>query len=106
MAPFDTLPLSARRAVLDNSSADALHPPPHSPEHEPDAELLDAYSRAVSGAVARVRPSVVHIGVERSARRGRAQNGSGSGFFITPDGYLITNIHVAAAAGVLHAKLP
>ena len=65
-----------------------------------------AYSRAVSGAVARVRPSVVHIGVERPARRGRAQSGSGSGFIITPDGYLITNSHVAAGAVALHATLP
>ena len=105
MAPFDRLPLSAR-AVLDDSSADALHPPWHSSEHEPDAELLDAYSRAVSGAVARVRPSVVHIGVERPARRGPAQSGSGSGFIITPDGYLITNSHVAAGAVALHATLP
>src|SRR5438874_2075713 len=105
MAPFDRLPLSAR-AVLDQSGADALHPPPRSPEHESDAELLDAYSRAVSGAVARVRPSVVHIGVERPARRGPAQSGSGSGFIITPDGYLITNSHVAAGAVALQATLP
>src|SRR5207244_992379 len=70
MAPFDRPPASAQRAVLDESSADALHPPPRSPEHELDDGLLDAYSRAVSGAVARVRPSVVHIGVERPARLG------------------------------------
>jgi len=106
MAPFDRLPASARQAVLDDSSADALHAPPRSAEHEPDDELLDAYSRAVSGAVARVRPSVVHIGVDRPARRGRAQSGSGSGFIITPDGYLITNSHVAAGAVALRATLP
>src|SRR2546430_1324407 len=106
MAPFDRPPASARRAVLDESSADALHPPPRSPEHELDDGLLDAYSRAVSGAVARVRPSVVHIGVERPARRGRAQSGSGSGFIITPDGYLITNSHVAARPVALRATLP
>src|SRR5437867_4578146 len=106
MAPFDRLPASARPAVLDDSNADALHPPPRSSEHEPDAGLLDAYSRAVSGAVAGVRPSVVHIGVERQARRGRSQSGSGSGFIITPDGYLITNSHVAAGAVALHATLP
>src|SRR5438046_1291032 len=106
MAPFDRPPASARRAVLDDSSADALHPPPRSPEHELDDGLLDAYSRAVSEAVARVRPSVVHIGVERPARRGRAQGGSGSGFIITPDGYLITNSHVAAGGVALRATLP
>jgi S1-C subfamily serine protease len=106
MAPFDRLPSSARGALLDNPSTDAPHPPPRSPEGEPDEELLDAYSRAVSGAVARVRPSVVYIGVERPARRGRSQSGSGSGFIITPDGYLITNSHVAAGAVALQATLP
>jgi S1-C subfamily serine protease len=57
-------------------------------------------------AVARVRPSVVHIQVERPARRGRPQAGSGSGFIITPDGYLITNSHVASGASALQATLP
>lgn len=31
------------------------------PFQNPDAGLLDAYSRAVVGAVARVSPAVVHI---------------------------------------------
>jgi S1-C subfamily serine protease len=106
MASFDRFSSPGTRAVLDDSSADAPHPPPRLPEHDPDDELLDAYSRAVSAAVAGVRPSVVHIGVERLARRGRPQSGSGSGFIITPDGYLITNSHVAAGAVALHATLP
>src|SRR4051794_14406623 len=56
-----------------------------------DAALLDAYSRAVTGAVASVAPAVAHVRVERAAgRRGRGE-GSGSGFVITPDGYLVTN---------------
>src|SRR6202165_5000948 len=105
MAPFDRFLSPGMRAVLDDSSADAPHLPPL-PEHELDNKLLDAYSRAVSAAVGGVRPSVVHIGVERPARRGRPQSGSGSGFVITPDGYLITNSHVAADAVALHATLP
>src|ERR1700694_893548 len=105
MAPFDRFLSPGMRAVLDDSSPDAPPLPPL-PEHELDNKLLDAYSRAVSAAVGRVRPSVVHIGVERPARRGRPQSGSGSGFVITPDGYLITNSHVAAGAVALHATLP
>jgi S1-C subfamily serine protease len=106
MEPLDRYSLPRLRAVQDGSDAKAVELPTGSPTIEPDAALLDAYSRAVSTAVAQVRPSVVHIGVERVARRGKAQHGSGSGFIITPDGYLLTNSHVAAGATALHATLP
>jgi S1-C subfamily serine protease len=106
MAPLDRFPLPGLRAVLDESGADAPDAPPHSPGAGSDAGLLDAYSRAVSGAVESVRPSVVHIGVERAPRRGQKPTGSGSGFIITPDGYLLTNSHVAAGAAALQATLP
>ena len=55
-----------------------------------DDLLIDAYSNAVSGAVAAAHPAVVHIEV----RGNNAPGGSGSGFFISPDGYLLTNSHV------------
>jgi S1-C subfamily serine protease len=55
-----------------------------------DAPLLDAYSLAVSSAVTAAHPAVVHIEVQGS----NAPGGSGSGFLISPDGYLLTNSHV------------
>src|SRR6478609_5769803 len=55
-----------------------------------DEGLIDAYSSAVSGAVTAAHPAVVHIEV----RGNNAPGGSGSGFFISPDGYLLTNSHV------------
>jgi S1-C subfamily serine protease len=61
-----------------------------------DLELLDAYSRTVVGTLERTRGGVVAL--QMHARRGRHEmRGAGSGFLITPDGYLVTNHHVAEA---------
>jgi S1-C subfamily serine protease len=71
-----------------------------------DGELLDAYSRAVADAVERVAPAVAHVRVVRARGRRGEQQGSGSGFLIAPDGYLVTNSHVASAATALEVTLP
>ncbi len=62
-----------------------------------DAVLLDAYSRTVSDVVERVGPAVAAVRVESGGDKGQAAGGGGSGFLFTPDGYLLTNSHVARA---------
>jgi len=61
-----------------------------------DPFLLDAYSQTVSGVVERTAPSVASVRVSASVARS-GPLGTGSGFLFTPDGYLLTNSHVARA---------
>ncbi len=60
-----------------------------------DAEILDAYSRAVSAVAKRLIQSVASLRVTRSMG-GRPGGGSGSAVAFTPDGYLVTSAHVVA----------
>jgi S1-C subfamily serine protease len=67
-----------------------------------DEQLLDAYSQAVIGVVEKAGAAVVSLEVGSS----RAQSGAGSGFIVTPDGYVMTNSHVVAGARHIKVRMP
>ncbi len=70
-----------------------------------EQEALDAYSEIVTGVVESVAASMV--GIQRKTKPGTAegyprfQGGAGSGFVITPDGFILTNNHVIQGAGAI-----
>jgi S1-C subfamily serine protease len=67
-----------------------------------DLQLLDAYSQAVIGVVEKIGAAVVSL--EVGNHRGPA--GAGSGFVVTPDGYVMTNSHVVSGARHIKVRLP
>src|SRR5437762_9536556 len=73
-----------------------------------DAQALDSYSNAVTGAAERVGPAVVRIDIEREGGRlvrSVFGGGLGCGFIFASDGQILSNAHVVANARRIRVTL-
>jgi len=92
--------------AVSEPRAEWVHASTHGSVAPRDEALFDAYSQAVVGVVERVGPAVVGVRATLHDRRGQPPAGQGSGVIITPDGYTLTNEHVAAQATTVEVTLP
>ena len=71
--------------------------------------FIDPYSSIIIDASAKVSPSVVQIMTRKSDMRRRSiheQLATGSGFLISPEGFIVTNSHVINKADEITVNLP
>jgi len=82
---------------------------PNQPSPTNDLALLDNYSQTVVAVTQRVSNAVVHLKVQKKQQNRRQQampgGGTGSGFIISSDGYVVTNSHVVHGAERIEGML-
>jgi S1-C subfamily serine protease len=70
-----------------------------------DSSLMDAYSQTVVSVTERVSPAVVNIRVSKTTRSRSGSDAGGSGFIISPEGFIVTNCHVAEQSDHIEIEL-
>jgi len=77
-------------------------------EEENTRTITDPFSQIIISAVERVSPAVVQIIVHKadSRRRTEGDGASGSGFLISPEGFIVTNSHVVNKSRQIEVNFP
>ncbi len=94
--------------MLNIEEIDPLGRPLRNADHPVnEGFLLDAYSEAIIAVTRMASPAVVNIKIFRPlpGRGRRQQPGGGSGFIISPEGFIVTNNHVAEGNSRLEVEL-
>lgn len=94
--------------TFGDSDSNAIVTDAPQPAPTDDDALLDGYSQTVTRVVEKIGPAVVNIrahGTNKGKQRGQDSGGSGSGFVIAPDGFILTNSHVVHGAERLEVTL-
>lgn len=92
--------------ILNIHDNDPVSRPLQNEDHQVnDQPLLDAYSEAIIAATRMASPAVVNIRISRPARGRGQQPGGGSGFIISPEGFIVTNNHVAEGNSRIEVEL-
>jgi len=112
------LDLPARSSAQQSGSPPAITrvQAPDIPAARPLVDLSEAFAAVAE----RVRPSVVYVSSERTetasnaphgfedffrGKRPEVMRGTGSGFIVSPDGYILTNHHVVQGATTVTVRL-
>ncbi|HLO57509.1 MAG TPA: trypsin-like peptidase domain-containing protein [Bacteroidales bacterium] len=78
-------------------------------ENNDNRSQTDPFSQMIIRAVEKVSPAVVQIIVEKKETRQRGTNpegATGSGFIISPEGFIVTNSHVIDRSKQIQVNLP
>jgi len=91
------------RKILDENHASQRKG--HMHKVEKDQFLMDAYSQTVVSAAEKVNPAVVNIRVRKKGMVRFRSEAGGSGFIISPEGFIVTNCHVAERSEQIEVEL-